>query len=244
MPYCRIIFLPCVFMMFGNLIAEYPCKCWQGTYFSGQFGYVWRDNSVKFTNANLFNPTGAREKFGFQSKRWGGGVAFGTNIQCGYFVIGGEVGGTFINDTRTHQSPFTTSSQEFSSTANFSINLKAKAGLAYKQLFAYASGGLAEGSLELKLNDFNVNILTTKTKWVAGWTAGGGIEYMFCGIFSLGVEYNYIQFKSRHLKIPCPNCESSTRFIKPRVNSSHQIHTVCLKLSLMFSIFRCLPFGF
>jgi outer membrane immunogenic protein len=69
-------------------------------------------------------------------------------------------------------------------------------GFAMDRLLAYGKGGIAMTELNLDAQNIatGVDLSTTGWKWVEGWTAGVGLEYMLYTHLSIGVEYDYYQF--------------------------------------------------
>jgi outer membrane immunogenic protein len=81
-----------------------------------------------------------------------------------------------------------------------------KAGYAFGNLVAYATGGLAFGGVSSSSNDFNLNnglgawyaysIINNNygnnDKFQVGWTAGGGFEYLLNKQWSAKAEYMYV----------------------------------------------------
>lgn len=232
--YCRSLIALMVFIS-GCANAECPCVCWQGSYISGQFDYLWRKEAAKFTNSNYFNTLGPQllgSKFSFRSNNYIGGGAIGSNYQDECFVLGYEAGALFVNQKKSKPSPFFPT-DSYSSTLEWMANAKVRAGLAYHRLFAYFLGGWAGGYVELKLNDRIGNVFAKTRRWANGWIIGAGTEFRVCDWLSLGVEYNYTQLLYRKQKLRCADCGNGIGFGSPRVRSRHQIQTVCLRLNFL-----------
>lgn len=235
MPFYRNFLVALFVMMFGNLAADCSCECWKGGYISGQFGYIWRKEAAKFSNANYFNTLGPQilgTKFRFRSNEYTGGIAIGSNYQDECFIIGYELGALLVNQKKSQPSPFFPT-DTYSSSLEWLANAKMRVGLAYHRFLAYFTGGWAGGYVELKLHDPLANIQAKSRRWVNGWVIGGGTEFRVCDSVSIGVEYNYTQLVYRKQWMHCHSCGNGVGFGTPRVNSRHQIQTVCLRLNFL-----------
>lgn len=70
--------------------------------------------------------------------------------------------------------------------------IRARAGLAFDRALIYATGGAAYTNFNITLTT-PLNALSTTTHGSrVGWTAGGGLEYMFAERWSVKAEYLYI----------------------------------------------------
>jgi outer membrane immunogenic protein len=75
---------------------------------------------------------------------------------------------------------------------------RARAGVTMDNVLPYLTAGLAVGSLHGEDGDIAANgAFGAGTKTVVGWTAGFGVEAMFNQIWSLKVEYLYVDFGNR-----------------------------------------------
>ncbi len=70
--------------------------------------------------------------------------------------------------------------------------------LATPQFLIYGTGGLAVGETKISNSAFAplvippLNAASESSKTQAGWTAGGGVEWMFAPNWSLKAEYLYV----------------------------------------------------
>jgi len=58
----------------------------------------------------------------------------------------------------------------------------------------YGKGGWATTDLHLDASNGIAGTDLSTFKWLQGWTAGAGLEYMLWTHLSIGIEYNYYQF--------------------------------------------------
>lgn len=144
---------------------------WAGFYVGANAGYEWG----KITSSNL-NPAGAA-----------GGVQAGYNWQSGQFVFGGET------DIQVSAADDTFAPYKFSNP--WFGTLRARAGLAFNNILAYGTAGLAYGGLQGEFNNLD------EDKAHVGWTAGLGVEVGFTANWSAKVEYLYMDLGSRSYTI-------------------------------------------
>jgi outer membrane immunogenic protein len=74
---------------------------------------------------------------------------------------------------------------------------RARIGLAWGNVMPYATGGLAYADLHGSEGDASRG--GSGSKWVAGWTVGGGIEAMFASQWSGKLEYLYVDLGKHHV---------------------------------------------
>jgi outer membrane immunogenic protein len=88
-------------------------------------------------------------------------------------------------------------------------------GFAMGRMLAYGKGGWATTELNLDADNTLTGADVSTWKWVQGWNAGVGLEYMLFTHFSVGLEYTYYQFDVGNITgltntlgatIPCAFC--------------------------------------
>jgi outer membrane immunogenic protein len=73
-----------------------------------------------------------------------------------------------------------------------------RAGLAFDRVLLYAKGGAAWAADRFSfLAPSGRNGTTDQTR--TGWIGGVGVEYAFAGSWSAKVEYNYMDFGTKHV---------------------------------------------
>lgn len=186
----------------------YPC-CWTGAYVGVHGGYSWSSCDVRFTplpNAATFvnlrplsvgvDPGGAF-----------GGAQMGYNLQWRCFVLGVEAdiaGGELSGkEKRTpiiqnNGTPFLGKGFiEARQLTNWFGTFRPRFGLRIARCYLlYVTGGLAYGRTRFRANTDFRPIGTTQypvsfSKVQTGWTAGLGLEYLFCKNWSIRGEYLY-----------------------------------------------------
>jgi outer membrane immunogenic protein len=144
-------------------------------------------------------------------------------------VLGTEImfDGLDINTTTNGVAvPSTTRYTQF----NNLVSATGSLGLTMGRLLAYGKGGWAATELHVDADDAVSGADINSWQWVNGWTAGGGLEYMFFTHFSVGLEYNYYQFNVANMSagpntlgatIACPFCDfgkTSVQTVTGRIN--------------------------
>lgn len=116
---------------------------------------------------------------------YAGGILGGWNYQIDSFVMGIEGDWAFGGKVATNDEPGIDTDLSFNNIAT----LRARAGFALDNTLLYFTGGLAAVDME-----FGAVMSSTESdsKWVYGWTAGGGLEHAFSDSFSGRIEYLYV----------------------------------------------------
>lgn len=133
-----------------------------------------------------------------------GGVIGGTlgyNAQFGHVVLGleGDGSGSWIKGYTIGTDPLSGNCggvppRCFSNLESFAT-FRARAGVTMDNVLPYLTGGLAVGWLNGQEGDTAAGgVFGAGTTTVVGWTAGLGVEAMFNQIWSMKVEYLYMDF--------------------------------------------------
>ena len=196
-----------------------PAYNWTGWYVGGNVGYGW-GNSDTVTNAQCGPlpqyficgnvPVVQTSGTGSLSpKGWTGGVQAGYNLQAGHLVYGAEVdfGAFNLKSSRTVTSayvvgvpgvPFATST---SIETDWLLTARGRMGwTASPGVLLYATGGLALTSIKVAnafadaVPIFPASGAGSNSEVKAGWTLGGGIEWMVAHNWTVKAEYLYVDF--------------------------------------------------
>jgi outer membrane immunogenic protein len=173
-----------------------PPYVWTGCYIGGNVGGAWAHVDVE----NVF--TGASG-----SRSSNAGFAGGGQIGCDYqfynsWVVGirNMFDGTGINTSRSFPDPVNIGTLGHIDTkVRWWDALTGRLGyLVAPNWLIYGQGGAAWTSAEATaFNGLGAQIGSISGNSRTGWTAGGGVEWMFIPHWSLFVEYNYMGFGSR-----------------------------------------------
>ncbi len=144
-----------------------------------------------------------------------GGIQAGWQRQWGKLVAGFEAGLTIVRfDSTTaadQQLGFEsgllvgglTRSVETSDIFTFTGRL----GYADGRWLAYAKGGVASAQIDVTYRDALTATTTSSDGRETGWIAGIGIDYALSQKLFLGVEYNYVHFRSDITPPPIPEAQ-------------------------------------
>jgi outer membrane immunogenic protein len=104
------------------------------------------------------------------------------------------------------------------------FTLTGRLGYADGRWLAYAKGGWASAQVDIALRD-TVAVASAGER-ASGWTAGVGIEYALTLNLSLGIEYNYLYFRTDVAPLPIPD----TTFSDAEID----IQTLVVRLNYRF----------
>ena len=76
---------------------------------------------------------------------------------------------------------------------NWFGTLRGRLGYAFNNVLVYGTGGLAYGGVNFRIENSRLTRLAAQH----GWTAGGGVEYMFTPNWSGKIEYEHVTFDLR-----------------------------------------------
>jgi outer membrane immunogenic protein len=166
---------------------------WTGCYVGVEGGYGWGREPVVNTSAGN---TGAT----ITTINPKGGLAGGTigcNWQTSYVVFGieNDISWSGLRGTSGDLPPFSTT---FSHSMNTTWldTLRGRVGLAWNNVLFYGTAGAAFTRITDSAAGAGFAISGTTSR--TGWTAGGGVEYMFAPNWSAKVEYLYADFGTLH----------------------------------------------
>jgi len=188
-----------------------PPITWTGCYIGANVGGVFARRSADFGS------------FGSLDSDTNSGFAGGGQIGCDYQFAGGWVigirnmfDGTTLKRDRTLFDPITGASGTLNFKTQWFDTLTGRIGYAVAPAWLiYGQGGVAWAQNKVDLTFDGVtfgDLSNTRT----GWTAGGGVEWMFAPNWSAFLEGNYMDFGNNdHTVItpvacPPPGCAFST----------------------------------
>jgi outer membrane immunogenic protein len=173
------------------LAADMPLKAppqaapwsWSGFYTGTQAGYGWGDVANSFEVISIVNEPDYRIR---------GGVAgshAGFNLQYGQFVLGFEGDYEWANITGNDNG---IGGAVDTTTLTWMASARGRLGIAWNQVLIYGTGGYAWANARYSLGAGGIN--TQQNDTIKGWTAGGGLEWMFAPSWSLRAEYRFTKF--------------------------------------------------
>jgi outer membrane immunogenic protein len=210
---------------------------WSGLYVGGDIGGAWSDSDWRYDNPNYFNTLGSTllgTKFGFNSAGVLGGGHIGYNLQSGAWVFGveGSVDGADLDDTRS--SPFFPTLDRYTVKTDLLTSVTGRAGFASGRWLIYGKAGWAGADVSLDLLDTVLGVHASGSRWVNGWTAGGGIGYALNRQLSLGLEYDFTDLATDNWTVHCPACGTGVGLGTPVVNGDITVQAVTARLDYRF----------
>jgi outer membrane immunogenic protein len=169
---------------------------WTGFYIGGNAGYGWTNTIGDYSLTGNPNTTGTFVGSPVDLDGANGGFQVGYNWQTGNFLIGGEadIQGSGQNQTFNYICGAACTVSQNAKLDWFST-FRGRAGIAIKDVLFYGTGGFAWTHSD---NAFSgtFGVIPTSLASIArdswGWTAGGGVEWMFWYGWSAKVEYLYL----------------------------------------------------
>lgn len=181
---------------------------WSGWYAGVNVGYGFGSNPI---HLDPESPGAINARSGFISHELDvkpsgvlGGVQAGKNWQQGQFVYGFEADLAYAGIGDTVVGPILIVPFNFQTTHTQNLEwfgtLRARAGVAVSdRALIFLTGGLAYGQAELSTfartplacTTTNFCVTGDTKKWLAGWTAGTGMDYALAGNWSAKFEYLY-----------------------------------------------------
>ena len=188
-----------------------PVALWSGLYGGAHIGGAWAELQTNDLEAYWRDSAGARvnalRNYGIlrtdqsPSAVFGGGTV-GYNMQRGGIVFGieadfGDMGlssSKYLNYVPLTGVTPTTAYAHMST--GFYADVTGRLGWAWGPWMLYGKGGLAVLDAKLSVSDSGVNYAGNGTESSShiGWTAGGGVEYLWNPAWSVKVEYQYFDF--------------------------------------------------
>ena len=169
-----------------------PAYVWTGCYLGGNVGGAWAHLEV---TDQINGASVSRSNSGFA-----GGGQIGCDYQIAAWVIGirNMFDGTSISHSTTFFDPLLVGGTGTVDTkVRWFDALTGRVGyLLQPNLLLYGQGGAAWTSANVTvLNGFGQQVGEISGNSRTGWTAGGGVEWMFVPHWSVFVEYNFMGFE-------------------------------------------------
>jgi outer membrane immunogenic protein len=199
-----------------------PLPTWTGFYFGGNVGGGW---SKQTFIDNFSAPFGATDS---TPKPSGvvGGVQGGYNYQINWLLLGVEGDFTWSGATSSASCFPLLAPQTCTADPRWVADVVGRIGAIWGPALFYARGGPAW------IRDTYTNIalpgapagafpgvLFTAHETVPGWTAGGGVEYLFLPNWSARLEYDYYGFRNQNVGFNGPPGFFFTEIIKQNMQT-------------------------
>lgn len=179
---------------------------WSGFYAGLFAGYGWgrAKATAPFDSNTGFFYNFLGNSYRFDADGFFGGGTVGYNMQSGAFVYGveGEAGYLGLKGSALEPNDPTTTDTVTRVKSDWYGALYARLGFAVGSALFYGKGGVAVLNAEASTIDpcagtpgcGTTTLTMTGDKVMVGWSAGGGIEWMFGGGWSAKAEYAYFDF--------------------------------------------------
>jgi opacity protein-like surface antigen len=219
-----------------------PVALWSGFYGGAHVGGAWTDfNTRDLDSYWFFTPSnttalpyipGVLRTDQSRSGVFGGGT-IGYNAQRGGVVFGIEAdfGDMDLNGNKLLSNPYKTS---FTETARAHIStgfygdVTGRVGWAWGPWLLYGKGGLAVLEATTNVSDRNTDFVGfgSADSTHVGWTAGGGVEYLWNPAWSVKVEYQFFDFGTSSSTLFTTSPVDGTVFSIGRFDHDLDINTV------------------
>ncbi len=216
-----------------NYAVYAPAQPWSGFFAGLNGGYAWKADSPAIVTTNGTDFLTSPEP---DSSGGFGGGQIGYNWQRGAFVLGvaADLEGSGVSGSvrgAGNSGNVSVSYQNRQDIDGFGT-VRGRAGYAASNVLFYVTGGLAYGEVTDKIfQAAGLSLSLKKGEFQAGFVVGGGFEYAFPPAWSVGLEYQRIEFGGETLKGPS-NCACAGPYWSNDVQSS--IDTVRFSLNYHF----------
>lgn len=157
-----------------GIIAPEPT--WSGFYVGANVGYGWANVGVDGVSNDLTGIVG--------------GGQIGYNWQFNQFVLGAEADFQISGESRSDSASIAGVTFTVDQKIQWFGTARGRLGYAFGAWMLYGTAGVAWQNYKLSVSALGTEISDDATK--IGWTAGGGLEWMFLPQWSAKVEYLYM----------------------------------------------------
>jgi outer membrane immunogenic protein len=201
---------------------------WSGFYAGSHLGLAYTEVEATETdfdvpNVDILGPL--IQTYSQSSTSVAGGVQLGWQKQWEKIVVGAELTYTALPFEETTASPVIAGVVRTAEVHNL-VALTGRLGYADGRWLAYGKFGWAGAQVDITLEDTVKGNSTSSGGWTNGWNFGLGIDYALHHNLFLGVEYNYLYFRTDVDPLPIPD----TRFSDGEVN----IQSLMVRLNYRF----------
>lgn len=188
------------------LMAPPAVYNWAGCYLGGNIGGGWartQQTRIGLVNGIVFP---AQDYGSASGRNFIGGSQIGCDYQfAGNWVVGAQGMFDFGNVNSSHTLPLFPAYTSADRTKNIYTATARLGYLLAPQVLAYVKGGGAWTGTDTTLTTQALLYQNSLGNNRSGWTAGGGLEWMFAPGWSVFGEYNYMDFGTRNIAyVPGP----------------------------------------
>jgi len=205
----------------GKSFAAPPIFAWTGWYAGMAAGWIRSESEATLTGVTgnfLVVPALLPSKLSHDADGFIAGLTLGYNQKMSVAFVGGieaDIAYTDVSGSKARSITIDsdTGSASVRTEMDWFGTVRARAGwLASQQMLFYATGGLAYADLDrtasASIVDGGVGVVITptsvsssKSDWKAGWTVGGGLEWLLGNKTTLKSEYLYYDLEDSSITI-------------------------------------------
>jgi outer membrane immunogenic protein len=161
-----------------------PVYNWTGFYIGINGGGAW--GSTKWDSVGSFDVSGGMV---------GGTIGYNWQVQQFVFGLEGDADWTSISGSTTAACAFGCKTKN-----NWLATVRGRIGYSFDRFLPYVTGGLALGNIKPSQPGFAGGDDTN-----AGWTVGGGLEFVIAGNWTAKAEYLYVDLGKFNCGLGCGN---------------------------------------
>ncbi|WP_395712223.1 outer membrane protein [Reyranella sp.] len=213
--------------------SETDATRWRGFYVGGEVGAAWSSYSWS-TTPNYFNtqgPTLLGSELTAGQGGFAGGAFGGYSWIIGPAVLGLEAAVRGGSLSKSQPTPWYPATDVATSDVHWMASAVARAGYAWQRWQFFGKAGWAGASAGFTLTDTGTGITSTTQKWVNGWTAGLGIQYMAFDRVSVGVTWDYTDLSASGIGSSCPGCGSGVGLGTPVLDTHLRLNAVMARFT-------------
>jgi outer membrane immunogenic protein len=207
---------------------------WSGFYIGGQLGWGYANAESTDIAPDPFTPQLLDAlNYDQTGSRILGGAQAGWQRQWGRVVAGAEVAWASLRFDGSSISPVSALSPVFSSPVSRSVEVRdiftltGRLGYADDRMLAYVKAGWANADVSASYSLLSTGtVLSSSSGRENGWTAGVGADYALLPNLFVGIEYNYMNFKTGVVPPSIPNAQFG--------DVTLDVQTVVLRLNYRF----------
>jgi outer membrane immunogenic protein len=220
---------------------------WTGFYGGLNGGYAFgvdKTYDILEFNGTSFVPATSALPGTYNTQGGLAGGQIGANYQAGSLVFGLEadidwshIQGSYVDDPSAPPS----GQSVITGTVEWFGTVRGRFGIAQDRWLAFATGGLAYGGVQGGVSNYtgaSSPYLTDRHTFV-GWTAGGGLEYVVSGNWSLKAEYLYVDLGEKEFSISDPTnlcgcTNASVGYVVSKSNNTVEFSVIRVGINYKF----------
>ncbi len=172
----------------------------------GPFAGFYVGAAVGYGGQDTTATSGLGGSLGDDDNGFAGSLYSGYNIQCGRLVVGYESDYNWM-DTDGSFGDGCPDCGRFESDIKWFGSSRMRIGLVHSgNILFYATGGIAYADIDTTFAVPALDFRSTRDDWHFGWTAGGGVEFIRHGQWSLRAEALYADLGDKQYGYSDANC--------------------------------------